>query len=149
VEDNLVMAQWVMLYCWQYRVDDVTEITYLFTTPLSTLLVHFPTVTEIRVWRNASPDLVKHRGIQVVLQKALDPGHLVIKHSSVSAMERIRPVEVIGFNMQKISKYTWDRTRNEGLKQVLRDHYSWIVAGGLIILVLPIFLLEDFRNLLV
>jgi hypothetical protein len=75
VEDNLVMAQWVMLYCWQYLVDDVTEITYLFTTPLSTLLVNFPTVTEIRIWRNASPDLVKHRGIQVVLQKALDPGH--------------------------------------------------------------------------
>jgi hypothetical protein len=64
-------------------------------------------------------------------------------------MERIRPVEVVGFNMQKIPKYTWDRTRNEGLKQVLCDHYSRIVAGGLIILVLPIFLLEDFRNLLV
>jgi len=39
----------------------------LFTAPLRNLPVGFTTVIEIRVWRNASPDVTKYRGFPVAL----------------------------------------------------------------------------------
>ena len=59
-------------------------------------------------------------------------------------MEDIGPVAVIPFDMRKISNDTRDRPRTDGLEPVLSDPYGLTVASGFGILVLPIFLLEDY-----
>jgi len=67
----------------------------------------------------------------------------VIEHSDVYVMEDIMPVEVVSFDMRKISNDTRDRPHPDRLKPVLGDLHSLTVASSFGILVLPIFVLED------
>jgi hypothetical protein len=60
-------------------------------------------------------------------------------------MLNIRPVEVVGFDMQKIPKDRQDRPRIDGLEPVLGDLDYLTVASSFCILVLPIFLPKDRR----
>jgi len=67
----------------------------------------------------------------------------VIEHSDVYAMEDIRVVEVVGFNVRKIPKDTFDEPGTDGLDPVVGDLYSLTVVSSFGFLILPIFLLED------
>jgi len=58
-------------------------------------------------------------------------------------MENIRPVEVVGIDMRKMPKDTWDQPHTDQLEPVFGDQYSVMVAGCPGILVLPIFLRKD------
>ena len=126
--------------CWA---DDSTETSHVLTTTQQNLRLVFATVIDIRVWRNARPDIVKYRGFPVALEEAFYPGYKRIEHSTVYVMEDIRAVEVIGFDMRKIPKDTRNRPRTDRFEPVLGNIFSLTVASSFSILVSPIFLLED------
>jgi hypothetical protein len=107
------------------------------------LPIDFATVIEIRVWWNASPYLFKYHGFPVALWEALNPDHKVIEHFNVYGKEDIRPVEVVGFDMQKIPNDNGNRPRTGRFEPVLGDLYSLMVAMSFGIVQLVIFLQKD------
>jgi len=60
----------------------------------------------------------------------------VFKHSYVYVTENIRPVEVVGLDMQKIRKDIWDRPRTHGLEPDLSDLHRGMAASSVGILIL-------------
>lgn len=45
----------------------------------------------------------------------------MVENPNLYVVENIWPVEVVGLDMRKIPKDTWDGSRTDGLKSVLGD----------------------------
>ena len=67
----------------------------------------------------------------------------MIEHSIVYVIEDIRPAEVVGFDMRRITKDTRARPHTDGLEPGLGDLYRLTLTSSFGILVFPIVLLED------
>lgn len=100
-------------------------------------------MTEIIVWRNRLPDLIKYHGSPWVIWVPIDPGHQVIDHSAIYVMEGNRPAELVGIEICTIAKDSPDWACSARLEPVVGDLDSVKVASSDGITELPMFLLKD------